>query len=64
MNLNCHALGRFRKQEAAPDILAGMRSIKDLFYPPDRVIAAFLAFPEEMDAVVQEDLMDASMRKR
>ena len=36
--------------------------MKDLFDPPDRVVAAFLACPEEMDAAVQ-DLMDASTRK-
>ena len=57
-----HALDCFRKQEAVPDILAGMRTVKDLFDPPDRVVAAFLACPEEMDAAVQ-DLMDASTRK-
>merc|ERR1712159_172691 len=57
-----HALDRFREQKAVPDILAGMRTMKDLFDPPNRVVAAFLACPEEMDAAVQ-DLMDASMRK-
>ena len=57
-----HALDRFRKQEAVPDILAGMRTMKDLFDPPDRIVAAFLACPEDMDAAVQ-DLIDASTRK-
>ena len=57
-----HALDRFHRQEAVPDILAGMRTMKDLFDPPDRVIAAFLACPEDMDAAVQ-NLVDASMRK-
>merc|ERR1712159_293614 len=45
-----HALDRFREQKAVPDILAGMLTMKDLFDPPNRVVAAFLACPGGMDA--------------
>ena len=42
--------------------MAQIRGIRNLFNPADRVVAAFRATPEAVDALVR-DLVEISMRK-